>query len=428
MHALQLRCTSYAVRESWNPMRALYHHRTQGRGVEAVHILGVCGGLRELGCEVEIASPPGVEVTTESHSAGKSRWGWVARSLPQLCFELLEVSYNLAAVPRLVKRIRKYRPDFIYERYALYNAAGLLAGRLTRTPLILEINETVDVDRERQGKQLVMRPLARWFERSIFRAAAGIAAVSGYLRDQAVAIGVEPERIHVTPNAVDPEWFDPERFAGDVVRARWRMQGCQVIGFVGSFARWHRIDLLVAAFAKVTDQFPDARLLLVGDGAFRSSTVAQVEELGLRARVAFTGRIGHDEIPEHVAAMDIGVMPASNPFGSPMKVFEYMSMGVPTVAPRLGPLEEALRDGRDGLLFTPDDADALAEALRTLMADDEARRRMGTCARARVLRQHRWVHNAQAAIDLAPVRGRTVEAAPAEGPQCAARTLSPPAS
>ena len=99
-------------------MRALVHHRTQGRSVEAVHILGMCRGFRELGFEVEIVSPPGVKVSAAAGPAGgKSRWNWIARNLPQPIFELLEMAYNLQAVPRLVRRCRELRPDFLYDRY-----------------------------------------------------------------------------------------------------------------------------------------------------------------------------------------------------------------------------------------------------------------------------------------------------------------------
>src|SRR3954469_15416402 len=107
-------------------MRALYHHRTQGKDVEAVHIVGLCGGLEQLGFEVEIVGPPGVITDPESTAtpaAGKPKtaWDWVSRKAPQALFELLELGYNMAAFPRLWRRCRAAKPDLLYERYALYN-------------------------------------------------------------------------------------------------------------------------------------------------------------------------------------------------------------------------------------------------------------------------------------------------------------------
>jgi glycosyltransferase involved in cell wall biosynthesis len=389
--------------------RALYHHRTQGRAVEAVHILGIVRGLEKAGYEVEIVGPPGVRVEDraaestggESVAAkGTSPWRQVARRCPQALFELLEIGYNLSAFPRLWWRCRQQRPALIYERYALFNAAGVLAGRLTGTPIILEVNDTVDVERVRQGKKLRMRGLARRFERWIFRGATGLVCVSGFLRDQVAAAGVPPERIRVTPNAVDLVEFDLSRAEAARVRERLALGEGPVVGFVGSFAPWHRVDLLVDAFAALAGEFPGARLLLVGDGLCRREVEQRVEALGLRERVTFTGQVAHAEVAGFVAAMDVAVMPESNEFGSPMKVLEYLALSRATIGPEYGPLREILTHGENGLLFPPRDAAALAGCLRTLLSDPELRARLGKRGREGVESRHQWAHNVDIALSL----------------------------
>lgn len=392
-------------------MRALYHHRTQGRDVEAVHIRGICAGLGELGWQVEVVAPPGVSTDPDAGTVARSDqatggWSRLAARLPQALFESMEIGYNLVAVPRLWLRCRALRPALIYERYALYNAAGVLVGRLTGTPVILEVNDTAHVDRTRQGKTPVAPRLAAWAERQIFRSAHGVAAVSGYLRDQVIAAGVPAERVRVTPNAVDPERFNPERVGGTAIRERHGLGDAPIVGFVGSFARWHGVELLIEAFAALGDEFPQARLLLVGDGARRDAAKALAERLGAGQRVVFAGRVPHAAVPEHLAAMDVGVMPASNVFGSPVKVFEYQAMGIPAVAPRLGPLEEAIEPDVTGLLFPPGDRAALRACLVALLTDAPARREMGRAGRERVLARHLWIHNAAAVVALAAARPR----------------------
>src|SRR4051812_3357163 len=116
-------------------MRVLYHHRTLGRDVEAVHIHGLASGLEELGYQVEIVGPPGVKtdpnrVVPPAAAPRAPVWSGAARRVPQLVFELMEIGYNLAATPRLWSRCRGEKPSAIYERYALYNAAGVAAGKL----------------------------------------------------------------------------------------------------------------------------------------------------------------------------------------------------------------------------------------------------------------------------------------------------------
>src|SRR5437762_2473479 len=101
-------------------MRIVYHHRTQGRDVEAVHICGLASGLEELDCRVEIVGPPGVTtdpdavVTSAAAERPRTVWGWVARHLPQLAFEIMEIGYNLPAVPRLWLRCQIERPAALY--------------------------------------------------------------------------------------------------------------------------------------------------------------------------------------------------------------------------------------------------------------------------------------------------------------------------
>jgi glycosyltransferase involved in cell wall biosynthesis len=265
---------------------------------------------------------------------------------------------------------------------------------------VLEMNDTVDMDRQRQGKSLKMKRLATAFENRLLRMSTGVAVVSGYLRDHLVARGVPADKIVVTPNAVHEEEFDPERVKGDAVRARFGLEGRLVVGFAGSFAKWHRTDLLVRAAAKLKDDFPNLHLLLIGDGAERAPTAELALELGIGDGVTFTGKIPHAEIPEHVAAMDIGVMPESNLFGSPMKIYEYMAMRVTPVGPRYIPVEEAIDHEETGLIFEPRDLDGLAGCLRTLAANPDYRLRLGEAARRKVLTRHLWVHNAQAVVDL----------------------------
>jgi glycosyltransferase involved in cell wall biosynthesis len=391
-------------------MHLIYHHRTRGREVEGVHIRGVAGGLAALGHTVSILGPPGVTVGEGEETGGglarrswKGRlWEQFARGCPGALFELAEAAYSLVGAARLIRACRRERPAAIYERYAFFNAAGLLAARACRLPLLLEVNDTVAVERQRRGHGLLLKGLASRLESRVFRGAAACFPVSGYLRDLVAARGVPAERIHVTPNAIDPARFDPGRTDGAAVRRRLGLEDRVVIGFVGRFATWHGMDLLAAVIPPVLEKHPKAAFLLVGDGRERPMVEQAVAAAGQANRVRFTGELPHAEVPDYLAAMDVGLMPHSNRFGSPVKIFEYMSMGVVPVGPRLGPLEEAVEDGVTGLLFPPQDAAALQAALEALIADPDRRARLGAAARARVLSRHLWRHNAEIIVAALP--------------------------
>ncbi len=167
-----------------------------------------------------------------------------------------------------------------------------------------------------------------------------------------------------------------------------------VIGFVGGFYNWHGLDLLVEAFMRIAKQFPSASLVLIGDGPMRETVATQASARGLPDRVIMPGRVPHAKLAPYVARFDVGVMPDSNLYGSPMKVFEYMAMSVPVVVPNYAPLLDVVVDGVQGRVFERRDVDDLARCLSDMLADEARRKRMGTNARQAIVDTHNWMNNA----------------------------------
>jgi len=170
-----------------------------------------------------------------------------------------------------------------------------------------------------------------------------------------------------------------------------------VVGFVGGFYPWHGLDRLVEAFRRCREAGLPGNLMLVGDGPERPRIEAQLEECGLRERALFAGPVDHASLPSWIAAMAVCVMPHSNDYGSPMKIFEYMGMGRAVLAPDLPPLRDVIDDGANGRLFAPDnDSDAVAplqQGLAELLGDDSLRTRLAEAGRLRVGESHTWQEN-----------------------------------
>ena len=383
-------------------MRLVVDHRTQGQGVEGVHLLGMARAFERAGAEVAIVSPPGVEVGRPGAAPRKAPglrglWWMLAEHVPETLFELMEMVYNVPAYFRLRRALRTPRADALYERYAFFHVAGALAASAAGVPLILEVNYTAATPLYRRRSRM-LRPIARAAERFVFRRARLIVAVSSVLRDAIVAGGIPADRVLTLPNAADPDRFRPE-ISGEAVRERHGLRGARVVGFTGAFFPWHGVGFLLDAVAALLREMPEAAALLVGDGPERPLLEERVRREGLEARVRFAGWIGHDGLPEHVAAFDIAVMPDSNEYGSPMKIYEYMAMGKPVVAPRLGPLADGIVDGATGILFPRRDPAALRAALASLLGDEALRARMGANARAHVLAHHTWDRNAARVLE-----------------------------
>lgn len=386
-------------------MRILYHHRTQGRQVEGVHIRGIVGGLRNLGHEVEIVSFPGADperepaVTPAAPAPRKRGLAALAAHAPGVLFEFLELAYNIVTWRRVGKRLGTFRPQLVYERYAMFLCATVWLCRRRHIPIVLEINDSALVPRVRP---LHMKRLAHRIEAWCFRNATGLVFISGWFRDQTRAAYGEIAPSVVSPNAADLARFDPARFDRAALRKAHGIGDGVVCGYVGAFVYWHGIAEFVRRIAKRLDAAPSLTLLLVGDGVELPAVREAIQSAGLEQRVLLPGRVAHADIPAWIACMDYALLADSNEYGSPMKLFELMAMGVGVVAPDYAPIAEVVTDGADGWLFARKDFDACVDRVLALAARPAELARVGSAARATIHREHQWLNNAQQLLSLVP--------------------------
>ncbi|GLQ46124.1 glycosyl transferase family 1 [Dyella lipolytica] len=383
-------------------MRILYHHRTRGRHVEGVHIRGIVGALRGLGHEVTVLSFPGADPEHEHSTptgAPVHGIGGLVTRLPGVLFEFFEVAYNLVVLLRLPRALRRTRAQLVYERYSLFMFASIWLTRQRGIPIILEINDSALVERVRP---LWMKRPARRIEAWCLRHATGLVFISRQFQQQAEAAYGAIAPSVVSPNAADISCFDPARFNGGPLRRERGIGGQVVCGYVGAFAHWHGTAEFAARITMRLREQPQLTLLLVGDGRDLPAVRAQVSERGLGDRVILPGRVAHTDIASWIACMDYAVLPDSNQYGSPMKVFEFMAMGVAVVAPDYEPLTEVVTDGRTGWLFPRGDVDACVDKVLAL-ADDLAQcARVGQTARDYIVGERQWRNNAEQLLTLVP--------------------------
>ena len=387
-------------------MNILYHHRTRGRHVEGVHIRGIVNALRELGHQVSVMSFPGADpeheapvAATGAAAPGKGALAGIITKLPGVAFEVFELLYNLVTFVRMSRTWRVAPPRLVYERYSLFLFATVWMARRRGIPLVLEINDSALVQRVRP---LTMRALARRIERWCFREATGLVFISTYFRDRAVEAYGDIAPSVISPNAVDLPSFDPARFDREALRAARGLTGLAVCGHIGVFAHWHGVDAFVEAIANRLEQAPGLALVFVGDGKTLPAVRDLVAARGLSHRVLLPGRVPHDEVASWIACMDYAVLPDSNHYGSPMKLFELMGMGVAVVAPDYEPVAEVIADGRTGWLFPRGDATACVERVLALASASEERRRVGQAARDYIASERQWRNNAEQLLTLLP--------------------------
>ncbi|SFS17007.1 Glycosyltransferase involved in cell wall bisynthesis [Dyella sp. OK004] len=386
-------------------MNIIYHHRTQGRHVEGVHIRGIVHALRELGHQVTVISFPGADPEHEpvvQVNAKRGRIGSAIARLPGVLFEVLELGYNLVTLLRLSTAIRRLRPQLIYERYSLFLFATVWLARRHGIPLVLEINDSALVQRVRP---LRLKKLARRIESWCLRRATGLVFISNYFRDHAeVAYGALAPSV-ISPNAANLSRFDPDKFDHARLRAERGLEGRVVCGHIGVFAHWHGVDGFVEAIAARLSEAPELALVFVGDGRTLPAVRELVAQRGLSDRVLLPGRVPHDEIAGWIACMDYAVLPDSNQYGSPMKLFELMAMGVAVVAPDYAPVAEVIEDGSTGWLFPRGETALCVQRVLDLAAHEDERRRIGRAARDYIVRERQWRNNAEQLLTLVPAGG-----------------------
>jgi glycosyltransferase involved in cell wall biosynthesis len=283
---------------------------------------------------------------------------------------------------------RMIKPDVIMERYYNFGGEGVSAATRLGLPSVLEVNAPV-VDypgstKMRLDRVLLIQPMRRWRERICRQVSLFVTTTADILPSW-----VDPQRVLAIEWGADVEHFRPA--------ALDRPRGDRIICvFAGAFRSWHGVVHLAAALARL-HAAGDHRFgaLFVGDGPER----AAVERVARGVPgIAFTGAVPHADLPKMLASADIGVAPFDPTrhrplqlgfYWSPLKLFEYMAVGLPVVAPALPRLTRLVTHNREGLLYDPRDPRALDGAIQTL-ADDRLRRRMGEEARARVVRDFSW--------------------------------------
>ena len=362
-----------------------------------MHIDGLVGALRAQGVELVILAPS-VAAAQGRQPGALSAWlSRLRRKLPRVLHESLELLYNLPEGYRLLRAIRRHRPDAIYERSNLFMVSGALLAPCLGVKRITEVNAPYFQERSRHGG-ITLKRIARWTEDFSWLSADAVIPVTQVLAEIVQASGVPPCRIHVMCNGVDVDLFGIAP-RGQDLKEQLGWNDCVTLGFTGFVREWNGLEPVVDLLAAPGNEA--LALLVVGDGPAREPLEARAERMGVAARVHFTGLVPRGEIPRCVAAFDIALQPAANPYASPLKLFEYMALKRAIVAPDQSNIREVLNHEDNALLFRSDESRALASAVLRLVRDPALRDRLAERALATVReRDMTWASNGRRVIQL----------------------------
>jgi PEP-CTERM/exosortase A-associated glycosyltransferase len=299
---------------------------------------------------------------------------------------------------RLEQVARQVRPDVLHAHSPVLNAIpALRVGRRLGIPVFYEVRafwEDAAVDHGSTAEGSLRYRITRAMETRALRQADHVFTICEGLRRDIVGRGIAPTKVTVIPNAVDIERFALGGLPDPALAAQLGLQGCDVVGFIGSFYAYEGLDLLLQALPMLLQKRPGARVLLVGGGPQETALKAQARSLGLEGRVVLTGRVPHDQVPRYYNLVDVLAYPRHamrlTELVTPLKPLEAMAQGRLVVASDVGGHRELIRDGENGLLFEADRADALAAALTRALSEPELTARLRAGGRRFVETERNW--------------------------------------
>lgn len=312
--------------------------------------------------------------------------------------EIQMIDYHFRVIKKLKSCFRNIQIGVIYQRHSVFNASGVILASKFNVPLILEVNNS-EVWAKKNWSRLFFEKLATKIENFALQNADMIGVVSEVTKNQIKDFCENESKIVINPNGVDPEKFSPD-VDGNQIKKELKLENYFVVGFIGTFSRWHGVETLFDAAVKVIEQNDKIKFLLIGDGNLKSNLELKTHQLGLDEKIIFTGIIPHDRAPEYLAACDVLVSPhlgfedGTKFFGSPTKLFEYMAMGKPIIASDLEQIGEIIQNEINGLKFSPGNVDELVKCIFQLFEDPDLRARLGKKAREDVIQNYTWKQNA----------------------------------
>jgi glycosyltransferase involved in cell wall biosynthesis len=294
----------------------------------------------------------------------------------------------LLNVPFLRKVLSHSDPDLLHTHFA--SGYGTLARLGGTRPLLLSL----------WGSDVYEFPYRTPVHRHILvgnlDAADHLCSTSRDMAQQTRSLDDANRSISITPFGVDTTIFSPD---GSEWRSILEENGMEkiVIGTVKKLEHKYGVDILIRAFANLRDhlatEHPDIaealRLLIVGDGPLNEELKTLAYERGIGEFTTFVGKVPHTEVPAYLRTLDVYVA-ASRTESFGVAVIEAASCQCPTVVSNVGGLPEVVDDGETGFIVEREDVEATIKALRKLVLDPVARRKMGRAGRSYVEKFYSW--------------------------------------
>lgn len=366
----------------------LFELRYDPRMLVVPHI-GVVSYITNFGHDVTWVLPSGgaKEVRKETLD-GISVFAVPYRSREGILEYVSKTVYALRRARFVAGLFKQERYNIVFAGDCIFDALlALYIKRRYNVPFVLELGNPVEQDFEfhkvyhPNHKHLwhLISKINVYLLMHALRNADLVLPISKWLKEDFIKKGIGASKILPLPEGMDADRFSDAD--GNTIRREYNLDGSGVVVYVGTIDKMRHLDTLIHAISEVKKRGSGVKLLMVGDGDDKTDLERLACELGISDDVVFTGQVYSDEVPNFIAAADIGVSPVPPfdfyKFSSPIKLFEYMAVRKPVVANKEIPEhEEVIRKSGCGVLvqFT---GESFAEGIIKLLDDPEMAEEMG---------------------------------------------------
>jgi glycosyltransferase involved in cell wall biosynthesis len=278
--------------------------------------------------------------------------------------------------------------DWVYERLAVFQSLGWIF-KLRGKKWILETNAPLSVESKSDRKTILLNPLATYLEYQAYKNCDVLVCVSETLKNIIIEqTGIPPQKAIVVPNGVDVSIFNPSLYKP------LRMFNEFTIGFIGNFASWQGLELLLGAIHEIREQGVIINLTLVGDGPERIDLENITRNLRLSDIVKYVGFVPQNKVPEYILGFDIGYSGQTERteqrmYCSPIKIYEYMAMGKPVIASDYEDTRKVINPS-NGFLFEIGNQEDLINKILQAYNGKADLIKMGSKAREEIVQNHSW--------------------------------------
>lgn len=321
--------------------------------------------------------------------------------IPRLIWETLKdlqlIRIDRANKHHLNRLVEKLSPDVIYERSHYGMISGVQVAINHEIQHILEVNSPNVEERKKLSGNSLLTSRAWRKDCWAFSHTDHVLTVSTHLAELLEITNIA-KKWSVTPNAIRLG----QHTESTLHASRKSLQiddAAVLLGFVGSIFPWHGVDLIIHTVAHLQQRGRRVQAMIVGDGAILEELKSLTKDYQLENIIHFVGSVPQHDTYSYTQICDILIMPKSNTYGSPVKIFEYGLAGKPCIVPNTFPVVEVFENERDGWVV---DASliAIASAIESIIDSPEKAEKCANNWHQKVISKHTWTTNAHIALDI----------------------------